>query len=131
MRLLRYLQVDKYDLTCYLLGRYGRDLFLVSECSALDPVQPVFYSDLVSKCAGERIIKQRPGARFYLNANKMTLQQFTALFSEATHVELCINFQDMQWKQILFPKLLRLIPCGYGELNVHRTMKNGHIYSAR
>ncbi|EPB75865.1 hypothetical protein ANCCEY_05025 [Ancylostoma ceylanicum] len=90
------------------------DIFEYTKCSALDPVQPAFYAELVSKCAGERIIKQKPGARFYLKANKMTLDQFTALFAQATHVELCINFQDMQWKQIVFPKLVRLIPCGYG-----------------
>ncbi|EYC18050.1 hypothetical protein Y032_0028g1655 [Ancylostoma ceylanicum] len=91
------------------------DIFEYTKCSALDPVQPAFYAELVSKCAGERIIKQKPGARFYLKANKMTLDQFTALFAQATHVELCINFQDMQWKQIVFPKLVRLIPCGYGD----------------
>ncbi|KIH65650.1 hypothetical protein ANCDUO_04027 [Ancylostoma duodenale] len=91
------------------------DVFEYTKCSALDPVQPAFYSQLVSKCAGERIIKQKPGARFYLKANKMSQEQFNALFSQATHVELCINFQDMQWKEITFPKLVRLIPCGYGD----------------
>ncbi|KAK6741902.1 hypothetical protein RB195_009648 [Necator americanus] len=91
------------------------DIFSWTKCSALDVVKPDSYGDLVNRCAGESIIKQKPGARFFLRANKMTQHQFNSLFYKATHVEMCLDFQDMQWKEITFPNLVRLIPCGYGD----------------
>ncbi|VDM65558.1 unnamed protein product [Strongylus vulgaris] len=94
------------------------DIFKWTKCSALEQVTEDDYAELVNKCAGERIIKQKPGARFYLNANKLSQSQFNALFSQATHVQMCINFHDMQWKQITFPRVVRLIPCGYGDPSI-------------
>ncbi|ETN80112.1 hypothetical protein NECAME_09384, partial [Necator americanus] len=104
------------------------DIFSWTKCSALDVVKPDSYGDLVNRCAGESIIKQKPGARFFLRANKMTQHQFNSLFYKATHVEMCLDFQDMQWKEITFPNLVRLIPCGYGKYLV-LSVETGHLRS--
>ncbi|KHJ93411.1 hypothetical protein OESDEN_06683 [Oesophagostomum dentatum] len=89
------------------------DVFPYTKCSALGPIED--YNEFVNKCAGEKIIKQRPGERVFLKANKLTHEQFNALFGQATHVELCIIFKNMKWEDITFPKLVRLINCGGGD----------------
>ncbi|KAK6031162.1 hypothetical protein OSTOST_02689, partial [Ostertagia ostertagi] len=98
------------------------DIFPWTKCSALDPVEFSNYDKLIQQCAGEKIIKVKPMTSMTLHLNKITERQFKVLFSQATHVQMGISMQDVQWTQLTFPKLVRHIPCGPGE----RTLRVVH-----
>ncbi|KAK6012432.1 hypothetical protein OSTOST_22422 [Ostertagia ostertagi] len=91
------------------------DIFEWTKCSALEAVSPEDYGQLVQKCQGEKIIKSKPRSQLFLDLSKMSQEQFQMLFSEATHVQMCITVKDVLWPEVVFPKLVRLIPCGPGD----------------
>nr|CDJ95562.1 unnamed protein product [Haemonchus contortus] len=102
------------------------DIFEWSKCSALDPAEFMDYGKLVQQCAGERIIKTKPMKSMTLNLNMMTQEQFSTLFAEATHVQMTISMQDVSWTSLVFPKLLRLIPCTPGDRTL-RIVRNSNL----
>ncbi|WKX99882.1 hypothetical protein Q1695_014619 [Nippostrongylus brasiliensis] len=99
------------------------DIFKPTRCDALEPVQS---SDdivaLVERCQGEKIIKQKPGTKLFLDTSLMTRTSFDKLFESATHIEMCIIVKDSKWTQLVFPKLVRFHPCGSGD----RSLKAVH-----
>ncbi|XGW29626.1 hypothetical protein V3C99_009015, partial [Haemonchus contortus] len=130
------------------------DIFKWSKCSAIEPVSPFNYGQLIQQCRGEKIIKTRPYSHFVLDLSQMRYSQFSALFKEATHVQMSIRMRNVPWTEVVFPKLLRLLPTmegvhcfdamynrnlrrisfpayhseGFGSLNFHQSIKIQYNY---
>ncbi|VDO73422.1 unnamed protein product [Heligmosomoides polygyrus] len=91
------------------------DIFEWTKCSSVTEVNPSNYAAFFKKCEGEKIIKSKPHTKLVLDLSKVTVKQFESLFAQATHIQMCIVMRDVPWEKLVFPKLVRFLPCGLGD----------------
>ncbi|CAJ0595754.1 unnamed protein product [Cylicocyclus nassatus] len=95
----------RFQTNCLLGMGKKCDIFPASHCDTLEDEEEV------RDCAGVAVIKQAPGTRLNFNAGEISEKEFNEIFSQATHVQMCIILKRSNYKTLRMPKLKRLFPC--------------------